>query len=434
MGNASIAYQCLSSEDNTGIRQISFLQGDSRTLPPLTAKIHRLFGTGLHSEILTAYRFLVHNYMPDDEIYLIGAGRGGFILQCLADLISISGLLNVESFSSVSDAYTYSRLTEKARNGLSGQELRSRFLSRKVRVKFLGCWDPVGGLGAPTPLLGPFTKLWSEYHSGRVREGIDNIYQAFALDETNPRFTPNIMTGTNSKSLDTIEQVWFAGTHPNITGGQRDCRLSDIALRWLVSKAAHHGLALDTDKLNDLSTPHPLGSFAEETMPRRLMRLLSGKKTLRPVARADAHFSREQIPGTEKIHASVKTRERKDSYYNPDALAALPPGSLPVSQDESIPIKSIRKYDRQQVNCPATLLVDSRRLNGNMLDVSEGGARIWIPIDLPIGTLVTLRSSLLADDERNGHVVWTKDQSLGLEFSAEMDLEKLMPGTQHTLQ
>ncbi len=432
-GNASLAHQCLSSEDDSGIRQISYLMGDSRSETSLRVRINRLLGTGLRQEVLQTYRFLMHNYMDGDEIYLIGAGRGGFALQCLAEMISISGLLHLESFRNLKDAYTYSRLTENARSSLSGQELRSRFKSRDVQIKFLGCWDPVGMYGVPTAFLRPISRLWTEFHRNQVSSNIEAIYQAFALDETNPDFIPNILSGSNARQLDAIEQVWFAGKHSNVTGGQRDSRLSDIALQWLIAKAMEHGLKFKTEKLDDLSTPDPLGCMAEESWVDHLNSKLPKRTLIRSVARADTHFSRQQIPGTEKIHISVKTRERKDSQYQPAALASLPPGSLPISQDDQLPKKFVRKHERLQINCPATLLVSSKRFNGNMLDFSEGGACVWVPLDLPIGTPVTIRSSVAFEKERKGHVVWVRDQSLGLEFSHDINLEDLDPKG-HTLQ
>lgn len=434
LGNAALAHQALCSVNDSNIRQISFLQSDAALTAPITQAANRIFGTGVRREMLAAYRFLVHNYMPGDEIYLIGAGRGGYTMQCLAELISISGLLQLESFGALSHAYTYSRLTEKARNGLSGRELRAKFSSRDVPIRFLGCWDPVGLQGAPTPFLRHATRLWSEFNRQVIPKNAQSVFQAFALDEFSSNYPPNLLQGAHSANRQEIEQVWFTGKHSNVTGGQRDSRLSDIALRWLVGKAMMCDLKFDADKIEDLTTPDPLGCVAIETRTDRLFSFLNRRSSARLVGRADASFSREQMPGTEKIHVSVKQRQEKDPQYKPVALNALPPGTLPDSYEEDLPRLSERKHERQQVNGPATLLVNSRRINGNMLDISEGGACVWAPLDLPVGTSVTVRSSLLFGEEKKGRVAWIKNQSLGLEFSGEIDLEKHHPGEGHTLQ
>ncbi len=425
-GNATLASSCLCDENDNGVRQIGLLQNERQDCTPLSRPFRRLFGAGIRKEILGAYHFLVHNYMPEDEIYLIGSGRGAYSLQWLAEMISISGLLHVESVDNISKAYNYSRLSEEARHGPSGQGLRASFRSRSVRIRFLGCWDAVGSKGVPIRGLQPLTRLWMEYHNGKLCENIDVACQALAMDETNAALDPNIWTGTRSSSFKELQQVWFAGKHANVTGGQRDSRLSDIAFRWLINKASKEGLKFDFEKIEDLSTPDPLGCMAEESKLNGITKLFSKRNYLRPVGIADTHLSREQIPGTEKIHSSVNKRESKDTAYTPLALTNLPPGTLPVCDNEDVTRLSSRRYERLQVNCPATLLVDSSRFNGNMLDYSSGGARIWMPLDLPIGTPITLRSSVLFDTEKVGHVVWVKDQSLGLKFTGEA-----LPGELH---
>ncbi|MBL4908185.1 MAG: DUF2235 domain-containing protein, partial [Sneathiella sp.] len=350
------------------------------------------------------------------------------------EMISISGLLHVESIDNISKAYNYSKLTEEARHSLSGQALRDSFQSRPVRICFLGCWDAVGAKGTPIIGLQPISRLWTEYHSGKLCENIDVACQALALDETNPAFDPHIWTGIRSSNFKKLEQVWFAGSHANVTGGQRDSRLSDIAFRWLLNKASKEGLKFDAEKVEDLSTPDPMGCIAETPKLSQFTKWFSKRHYLRPVGIADTFLSREQIPGTEKIHTSIHKREQTDSSYSPLALSNLPPGTLPVCESEDVPKLSNRRYDRLQVNCPATLLVNSSRFNGNLLDYSSGGARIWMPLDLPVGTEITLRSSVLFDAEKAGRVVWVKDQSLGLKFTGETSLNDLQMPPHQTLQ
>ncbi|MFT6559406.1 phospholipase effector Tle1 domain-containing protein [Sneathiella sp.] len=422
-GNATLAFQCLLPETTSHEKQISFLQNDQIENRRFTAAFSRLTGLGLRREIFAAYQFLMQNYMHGDEIYLFGAGRGAFTMQCLAEMISISGLLHIDSNNGLMDAYNYSRLSEKARNGVSGKALRSKFEARSVSITFLGCWDPVGHMGAPTFLLRSATRLWSEFHRERVSANTKSVYQALALDEVNTDFKPNVLLGSDSDHLTSIEQVWFAGKHSNVTGGQRDSRLSDIALRWMIGKAIQHGLNFDQEKLDDLTTPDPLGCITPDTWRSRLKARLGQREKIRTVGKADAAFSRIQKAGTEKIHVSVKSKERKEPHYSPQALAYLPLGSLPICQNDDLPKQSVRKFERLPVNCPATVLVSSSRFNGNLLDFSEGGARLWVPLDLPVGTPVTIRSSLLFDEEKTGHVVWIKNQSLGLDFSGDVSLE-----------
>src|SRR5207237_7490238 len=51
-----------------------------------------------------------------------------------------------------------------------------------------------------------------------------------------------------------FEQMWFAGDHADIGGGyaEDESRLSDIALRWMVSAASEVGLTYDPSVLRCL--------------------------------------------------------------------------------------------------------------------------------------------------------------------------------------
>lgn len=424
-GNATLAHQCLEQMSEVGPKQISLLQNEFQDCGVFSRTIRRMFGVGIRGEILSAYQFLAHNYMPGDEIYLIGAGRGAFSLQCLAEMLSISGLLLAESIDDISNAYTYSSLTEEARHNPSGQDLRESFESRQVRIKFMGCWDTVGAAGVPVKSVQSLSRLWTEFHSGKVSDNVDVACQALALDETNPAFAPHIWTGTKSSNLVKLQQVWFSGKHNNVTGGQRDSGLSDIAFRWLIKEASAQGLRFDTDKIKGLTTPDHMGRITNETPFAAFSRRLFNRAYQRPVGIADSYLSREQVPGTEKVHETVKKREMSDETYNPQALSVLPPGTLPICEENTPHIQSDRRYERLQVNCPATLYIANNRFNGNMLDFSPAGARIWMPLDLQIGTPLTLRSSLLFEDEKEGHVVWTDEQAVGVEFSREISLTDL---------
>ena len=54
------------------------------------------------------------------------------------------------------------------------------------------------------------------------------------------------------RPLESVEQRWFVGSHGNVGGGSYNDLLSQLPLRWLMSKAEKHGLAfrqsLDIDE------------------------------------------------------------------------------------------------------------------------------------------------------------------------------------------
>ncbi|WP_169568926.1 phospholipase effector Tle1 domain-containing protein [Sneathiella limimaris] len=425
LGNAAIAERCLLEQTSKGEKQITFLQSDQDLKGRLSRFFKRRLGIGVRKEVFQAYEFLVNNYIPGDEIYLIGSGRGAFVLQYLAYMLSTAGLLQADSIGKIKQAYIYSRLTGSARRGPSGQALRDSFNARVVPIKFLGCWDTVGSHGAPVRGLRKLSVLWTEFLSQNVASNVETAFQALALDEQNTAITPHIWQGVKSKNLRRIEQVWFAGRHMNVTGGQRDSRLSDIALRWLIKKASEEGLTFDIDKLEELTTPNPLGQMTQYGFIDRFFNLFSLFNQPRAVGKADTELSRLQIPGAEKLHHTVQERQKGDPDYRPLAYERLPAGSLVISQNLDDVTHSTRRYERHILNCPATLLVNDSRYNGNVLDLSEGGARVWLHLDVPVGTPVTLRSSILMDQGKTGRVVWSKDQAVGLEFQGEIDLKDI---------
>ena len=415
-GNALLAAECLLPETCDGTRQIALVQSDQDN-SSITRRVQRLLGTGIRSEIFTAYKFLAQNYLPGDEIFLFGASRGGYIMQRLAEMISISGLLTSGSLDQISKAYLYAQLANEARKGPSGQSLRANFDSRDTLITLLGVWDGVGNQGVPTTGLRALTRLWTENLRPELPENILSTYQALALDEHDVSLHPHIWTGTQGHHHAVVEQVWFAGRHQNITGGRRDCRLSDIPFRWMISKADKHGLAFDPEKVKDLSSPDPMGTLADGFLDQRLRR---GEKQVRQPGIAETHFARKQMPGTERIHYTVKEKLSHDKDYKAHALAALPEDSLSLAYDEGLKEYLERKHHRLAINSPASLVLGQRRYNGNILDVSEGGARLWLQLDVPVGTPVILRSSALDQQDVQGEIVWKKDNSVGVSFEEDL--------------
>ncbi|MBE7638325.1 hypothetical protein GUA87_15815 [Sneathiella sp. P13V-1] len=423
-GNASLASQCLLPETLGGVDQISFIQEDGPKFG-LRTLLNRHLGLGIRKEVLSAYRFLIQNYIQGDEIYLFGAGRGGYVMHKLAELISISGLVSAGSVESISKAYVYAQLDEQSRNGPSGQAVRVAFSSQQVPIHMLGCWDIVGHKGVPNRVMKHLSRLWLDRLDNTISQNIKSAYHALSLDEDCRHKAPHIWTGVQSNRSSVVEQVWFAGRHQNITGGRRDCRLSDIALRWMISKAQTHGLEFDPEKVEEITSPDPMGTMAPPQKE-------PSQRHRRP-GHAETHFARKQLAGSEKIHHTVFKKQQADADYAPKALASLPAESLGVSYDLELKQFLNRKHNRLVVNSPASVLLDKRRYNGNMLDISEGGARVWLQLDVPVGTIITLRSSALDEKDITGEVVWTKDNTLGVEFQQSQNLHAEEPASTQTL-
>lgn len=77
-----------------------------------------------------------------------------------------------------------------------------------------------------------------------------------------------------------------------------------------------------------------------------------------------------------------------------------------------------RAFPRVAVALPAFLQANGERHSVQLLDLSNGGARLTCPTRFPAGTEVTLDCGTLA---RGAVVRWQTDEFLGLSFDSELD-------------
>jgi hypothetical protein len=112
-----------------------------------------------------------------------------------------------------------------------------------AQIKMVGVWDTVGSLGVPDALFEIPDPLFA-YLDTALHPDVHNAYQAVAIDEKRREFPPTLWTGPLT-SGQVLEQVWFAGTHGDVGGGNPQTGLSDITLSWMLSKAVALGLEVD---------------------------------------------------------------------------------------------------------------------------------------------------------------------------------------------
>ena len=89
--NVVIGAQATLSRAEDGVEQITFYDEGVGTTAPVFGQIERwlagAFGLGLIDKIAAAYRFLIFNYEPGDEIFIFGFSRGAYTARSLAGLI-----------------------------------------------------------------------------------------------------------------------------------------------------------------------------------------------------------------------------------------------------------------------------------------------------------------------------------------------------------
>lgn len=267
-------------------------------------------GRGLSRNVLEAYRYLIRNYVPGDELFLLGFSRGAFTVRSLAGLIRNCGILRLNALDIVPQAYELYRSREPGAHPREREATlfrRSYSVLDRVPIKFIGVWDTVGSLGNPLLLNGYLSRRY-EFHDTDLSSIVSNAYQALAIDEKRRHFRPalwNKQAGTKHQKL---EQVWFAGVHSNVGGGYPSAKLSDCALAWMCEKAEACGLVLDAIPMDPDPSEKPEESWKGF--------YYFTPRLFRDIDKPDE----KKGPTFETLHPSVIEKYQSDSSYRPRNL------------------------------------------------------------------------------------------------------------------
>jgi uncharacterized protein (DUF2235 family) len=209
-------------------------------------------GKGIDDNIKDAYKFIVWNYEPGDELFLFGFSRGAYTARSVAGLIRNCGILKNNDLTLIDKAYQIYRNRGDATldpKGATATTFRNENSHPLERIKFVGVWDTVGALGIPVRSFQWLDKKEYQFHDTTLSSLVANAYHALALDEKRRNFEPALWNADEkAKPINpdqVMEQVWFAGAHSNVGGGYPECGLSDIALSWLIDKSKICGLGFD---------------------------------------------------------------------------------------------------------------------------------------------------------------------------------------------
>ena len=201
-----------------------YIKGVGTRFSLLGKTVGGAIGVGGKRRIETMLTQLQENYSQGDTIIdVIGFSRGAALALHFCNEIAFLGL-----------------------QGADGKHVE------KPLIRFLGLWDVVGSFGIPLNIGFKFQEKNPGYKLS-VPENVQSCYHAMALDERREAFT---VTRLNAAQVaDNIEERWFHGVHSDVGGGNGNLRLSNIALKWMLQKAADKGLPINRekfDKLNDL--------------------------------------------------------------------------------------------------------------------------------------------------------------------------------------
>lgn len=187
------------------------------------------FGFGGFSRVGRMYDALCRNWMNGDRtIDVIGFSRGAALALDFVAVLAKRGIRRPGS---------------------------KEIVEARPKVRFLGLWDIVQAFGLAYN-IGPLKfRDWNIGHASRLPAGtVETCVHAMALDER--RHTYMVLR------LDDAYEVWFRGVHSDVGGGNGNIERNNIALRWMLYKAAASGLPGFQDEARILSATTPFDSNA----------------------------------------------------------------------------------------------------------------------------------------------------------------------------
>ena len=239
-----------------------YLHGVGDSSNPLVKMLGGTLGAGIIARIVRGYTFISRNYTPGDRIVITGFSRGAYTARALGGLICAKGLLDAGKLP-LDDRIKAYRLGAAVWNAWRRQQGAAlpwyarlqeavldlpAFLSAAptdalipdARIAAIGVWDTVGSLGIPAYAGGERLDMF-RFADTRLSAKVDRGFQALALDEQRPDFTPTFRDPDAR-----ITQCIFPGAHADVGGGypltNGESGLSDIAFLWMKDQFATLGV------------------------------------------------------------------------------------------------------------------------------------------------------------------------------------------------
>jgi len=269
-------------------------------------------GKGVQKNIVDAYRYIVQNYNPGDELYLFGFSRGAYTIRALSGLINNCGIVKRPDAKLINEAFKHYKTsgTLHSPSGIKSIEFRALHSHKSRDIKFIGLWDTVGAMGIPISFLGNFDEK-DEFYDTKIGNNVKSARHALAIDELREDFEPTLWMPQDKMD---IKQVWFAGVHSDIGGSYKPNKdgvsLSYNSLNWMIKEVESIGLNIEDHLKEEINLDIVQMAMAEQHKSRtkfyRLKNIFH-----RPI---------DHGYGDTLIHKSVKIRFDKDDTYRPANL------------------------------------------------------------------------------------------------------------------
>lgn len=169
-----------------------------------------LFGLGGHARLDEMYDAACRNYVDGHtHINVVGFSRGAALALDFVNRLARKGIVDPRTGAVVEPA---------------------------PRVDFLALFDVVAAFGLAVN-LGPLRfQEWNPGHRLDLPDNVQQCCHAMALDERRQTFTVSRLDHPR------VREVWFAGVHGDVGGGNGNLGLNDIPLRWMAVMAMQAGL------------------------------------------------------------------------------------------------------------------------------------------------------------------------------------------------
>ncbi|KAL0574502.1 hypothetical protein V5O48_007452 [Marasmius crinis-equi] len=213
--------------------------------------------------LLDAYRWLSDNYRPGDLIFLFGFSRGAYQIRVLAGMIEKASMNIVFRVACTLLKYTKGRVDPQGERGTDTIRLAAisalnghPYYHGKITIQITSL-DPVHTTAART---------WqpvSKRPSVMPRLSSTLLVHGFIT-------TRNDVTMWALPKLPRTKEVWFAGTHSDIGGGNTenpDLTSNRPSLRWMVSEARNAGLQFNPPRLGEWNDSVENSKFNESMTP-----------------------------------------------------------------------------------------------------------------------------------------------------------------------
>ncbi|MFK8031110.1 MAG: DUF2235 domain-containing protein [Gammaproteobacteria bacterium] len=250
-----------------------------------------IYGYGLDKRILGAYRFLCRCYnekgvSPEDiKLFIVGFSRGAYAARRLSGVLAHSGI----PLKSSDIDKGWQMYLNRDKKSAQAMKKEGRFFD--VSIEMIGVWDTVKATNDPN------------YNDKLISPNVKAGYHAMAVDEKR-KFFPVLRWNEDKR----VREMWFSGSHSDVGGGCVAMDLSDVALAWMIGRAAKHGLKFKKSYMEKHVNPKVPGHIHDCFIG---MWKAYGKSP-RPIT--------DSCP----VHKSVNIQVKKSDHYEPENLPDHP--------------------------------------------------------------------------------------------------------------